>query len=323
MTYLAKLSNFVGKTFAVWVLLFAIIAYVQPGGFTWIAPHIALLLGVVMFGMGLTLTAADFKEVFKRPGDVAIGVGAQFVLMPLIALGLVYALRLPPEIAVGVILVGCCPGGTASTVMTYIARGDTALSVTITSVSTVLAPFLTPLLVWLMASQWLPVSFSDLFLSIVQIVIVPIVLGLFVRILFRKQVEASVRALPLVSVAAIVAIVGAVVAVNKENLAASGLLIFAAVMLHNLLGLAGGYGLAKLFNMEPVKQKAVAMEVGLQNSGLGAALAAAHFAPVAAVPSAIFSVWHNISGPILASWWRNKQTEHMTERETASIESRP
>ncbi|WP_164217249.1 bile acid:sodium symporter family protein [Virgibacillus sp. YIM 98842] len=306
MQKLANFSQFAGNTFAVWVLLFALIAYYSPETFTWIAPYISILLGVVMFGMGLTLTAEDFKEVFKRPKDVAIGAGAQFIIMPLIAYVLAIGFQLPPEVAVGVILVGCCPGGTASNVMTYLARGDTPLSVSVTAASTILAPIMTPLLVWILASQWLPVSAGALFWDIVQVVIIPIVLGITLRAFFSKQVEKSVQVLPLVSVIAIVAIVAAVVGGNQENIAATGLLIFAVVILHNILGLALGYLTAKIFGLEFKKQKALSMEVGLQNSGLGATLATAHFAPIAAVPSAIFSVWHNISGPILATYWRRK-----------------
>jgi bile acid:Na+ symporter, BASS family len=302
-----RLSSFVGNTFAVWVLLFAFLSFFLPSGFTWIAPYIVPLLGIIMFGMGLTLSANDFKEVFRRPKDVAIGVGAQFIIMPLLAFALATLLPVSPEVAVGVILVGCCPGGTSSNVMTYLSKGDTALSVSITAVSTILAPILTPLLVLLFASKWLAVSAGDLFLSIVKIVLVPIVLGLLVKYLFSKKVEASVKALPLVSVVAIVAIVAAVVSVNQQKIAETGAVIFAIVVLHNCIGYLLGYGLAKLFGMTPTKRRAVSIEVGMQNSGLGASLAAIHFSPLAAVPSAIFSVWHNISGPIIATIFRKQQ----------------
>ncbi len=307
MKSLERLSSFVGNTFAVWVLLFAFLSFFIPSGFTWIAPYIVPLLGIIMFGMGLTLSANDFKEVFRRPKDVAIGVGAQFVIMPLLAFALATLLPVSPEVAVGVMLVGCCPGGTSSNVMTYLSKGDTALSVSITAVSTVLAPILTPLLVLLFASKWLSVSAGDLFISIVKIVLVPIILGLVVKYLFGKKVEAGVKALPLVSVAAIVAIVAAVVSVNQEKIAETGAIIFAIVVLHNCIGYLIGYGLAKLFGMTPTKRRAVSIEVGMQNSGLGASLAAIHFSPLAAVPSAIFSVWHNISGPIIATIFRKQQ----------------
>ncbi|UFJ41674.1 bile acid:sodium symporter family protein [Brevibacillus humidisoli] len=301
MKTLERISQFVGNTFAVWVLLFTVLAFLYPSWFVGIAPYIVPLLGIIMFGMGLTLSTADFKEVFKRPKEVLLGVLAQFVIMPLLGFGLAVGLRLPPEVAVGVILVGCCPGGTASNVMTYLARGDVALSVAITSVSTLLAPLATPGLILLFASQWVPVDALGLFWSIVKVVIIPIALGLIVKMLFKRQAEAGVKALPLISVVAIVAIVAAVVAGSKESIASSGLMIFAVVVLHNLIGLALGYLIAKLFKLNLSKQKALSIEVGMQNSGLGAAIAAAHFSPLSAVPSALFSVWHNISGPIIAT----------------------
>ncbi|MGI8316792.1 bile acid:sodium symporter family protein [Halobacillus mangrovi] len=318
MKALERASNFVGSTFAIWVLLFAVLSFIIPSGFTWIAPYIVPLLGIIMFGMGLTLSKEDFKEVFKRPKDVAIGVGAQYTLMPLLAFLLVTILPVSPEVAVGVILVGCCPGGTSSNVMTYLSKGDTALSVSITAVSTLLAPLLTPVLVLLFASQWLPVSASALFLSIVKIVLVPILLGLTVKAIFRQKIQAGVKALPLVSVIAIVAIVAAVVSVNKAQIAETGATIFAIVVLHNALGYAAGYGLGKLFKMDPTKKRAVSIEVGMQNSGLGASLAAVHFSPLAAVPSAIFSVWHNISGPVIATIFR-KQKEKENAKESSDI----
>jgi len=303
MRTLERISTFTGNTFAIWVVLFGVIAFFYPEGFTWIAPHISLLLGVIMFGMGLTLSLDDFKGILKAPKSVIVGIVLQYTVMPLLAFGLATLFQLPPEVAVGVILVGCCPGGTASNVITYLARGNTALSVTITAFSTILAPILTPALTLLFASKWLPVSAGDMFLTIVQIILVPIVLGIIVRILFHKQVEKSVKALPLISVIGIVAVASAVVAVNTEHIATTGLLIFSVVILHNVLGLFIGFLLGKAFKLDYPDQKAVSIEVGMQNSGLGSALAIAHFAPVAAVPSALFSVWHNISGPLLATWW--------------------
>ncbi|MFQ3544052.1 bile acid:sodium symporter family protein [Halobacillus rhizosphaerae] len=307
MKTLEKVSHFAGSTFAIWVLLFAILSFIFPAGFTWIAPYIVPLLGIIMFGMGLTLSKKDFQEVFKRPKDVAIGVAGQFIFMPLIAFFLVSVLPVSTEVAVGVILVGCCPGGTSSNVMTYLSKGDTALSVSITAVSTLLAPFLTPALILLFASQWLPVSAGALFLSIVKIVLIPILLGLLVKAMLGNKIESGVKALPLVSVIAIVAIVGAVIGANQAKIAETGVVIFAIVILHNLIGYLAGYGLGKLFKMDPAKKRAVSIEIGMQNSGLGATLASVHFSPLAAVPSAIFSVWHNISGPIVATIFRKQK----------------
>lgn len=251
----------------------------------------------------------DFKGIVKAPKSVIVGVVAQYTIMPLLAFRLASVFQLPPEVAVGVILVGCCPGGTASNVMTFLARGNTALSVTITAFSTILAPILTPALTLLFASKWLPVSAADMFLSIVQIILIPIVLGIIVRIFFYKQVEKSEKALPLISVIGIVAVAAAVVAVNTDEIATTGLLIFSVVILHNILGLLIGFLLGKLLRLEFNDQKTISIEVGMQNSGLGSALALAHFAPIAAVPSALFSVWHNISGPLLATWWGKKSND--------------
>ncbi len=301
MGFVERISSFAGKTFTVWVLLFSVIAYVYPEHFTWIGAYVIPLLGIVMFGMGLTISASDFKEVFRRPKDVALGVIGHYLVMPLLAFLLAYFLELPPEIAVGVILVGCCPSGTASNVMVFLSRGDVALAVAIASVSTLLAPVVTPFLILLLASKWVDINIWSLFYSIIQVVIIPLALGLFVKKYFGKQAAASVKALPLVSVVAIVMIICGVVAGNQAKLASAGLIIFAVVVLHNVLGFLLGFLFARLCGMDLAKQKAVAMEVGMQNSGLGVAIATAHFSPLAAVPSAIFSVWHNISGSVLAS----------------------
>lgn len=306
---IARFSAFLGRTFAVWVIIFAALAYYFPDTFKVMAPYISILLGIVMFGMGLTLRAKDFSEVFTRPFDVIIGILGQFLIMPLTAYGLCMVLGLPDEIAVGVILVGCCPGGTASNVMTFLGKGDVPLSVTISSCTTIMAPIVTPALIYLFAHQWVEVDPWSMFMSIVQIVVLPIVAGVVINTLFGKYVRQAVSVLPLISVLAIVAIVASVVAVSQKQIAETGLLIFAVVVLHNGLGLALGYLLAKIFGMSLPKRKALSIEVGMQNSGLGVALAMAHFSPLSAVPSAIFSVWHNISGPILATIFANMKEE--------------
>ena len=315
MQTLAKLSAFFGKTFAFWVIAAAIIAFYLPETFKLLAPYISILLGIVMFGMGLTLRAKDFSEVVKRPIDVLIGIVGQFVIMPLLAYILCLVLNLSPEIAVGVILVDCCPGGTASNVMTFLSRGDVPLSVTISACTTVLAPVVTPALIYLFAQQWVQVDPVAMFMSIVYIMVLPIIAGVLINTFFGKFVRAAVPVLPLISVFAIVAIVCAVVAVSRNQIASTGLMIFAVVVLHNTLGLALGYLLAKLFKMDLKKQKALSIEVGMQNSGLGVALAMAHFNPLAAVPAAIFSVWHNISGPILATIFANMDDPNDKEDE--------
>lgn len=321
MRALIKLSTFIGNTFAVWVILFAALAFALPGGFTWISPYINLLLGIIMFGMGLTLKFKDFKQVVKAPKEVITLAVAQYTIMPLIAVGLVFLFQLPPEIAIGVILVGCSPGGTSSNVMTFLAKGNMALSVTATSVTTLLAPIVTPALTLLLASAWLPVSFSAMFISIIQIVLVPIALGVAVQYLLGSKVEQAVGVLPLISVIGIIGVITAVVSNNVENILTSGLLIFAVVILHNLLGYLTGFLLGKVLRFDLRDTKTLSIEVGMQNSGLAATLAATHFSPIAAVPGALFSVWHNISGSLAANWLSKLKTDSkMTEEDIETVE---
>ncbi len=303
MKSLASLAQFVGRTFAVWVLAVTAAAYFAPDLFRPIAPYIVWLLGMVMFGMGLTLAPGDFVEVARRPREVGLGMLAQFTVMPLVAFGLTRIVPMPPEVAAGVVLVGCCPGGTSSNVMTYLAKGDVALSVTLTTITTLMAPFVTPFLVWVFASQYLPVDAAAMFLSIVKVVLLPIAVGVAIKALLPGFARTLVPVLPLVSVTGIVLIVAAVVAVSQAKIAQSGLLIAAVVVVHNGVGYALGYLAGRLGGMRLPQRKAVAIEVGMQNSGLGAALAQAHFSPLAAVPSAIFSVWHNISGALIANYF--------------------
>lgn len=302
MQVISRISNIATSYFALWVIIFAIIAFFLPNYFTWIAPHVTLLLGIIMFGMGLTLTVDDFKRVFTAPKAVFIGAFAQYLFMPLTAFLLAKLLNLPAEVAAGVILVGSVPGGTASNVMTFLAKGNTALSVTMTAVTTLLAPILTPTMTYIYASQWLEVSFWAMFMSIVKVVLIPIVLGLVLRYLFDETVKKTMPVLPLISAIGIILVVMAVVSTSHERILTTGLLIFVVVILHNLLGYAIGYLIGKLFKFNLADTKALSIEIGMQNSGLAASLALVHFTPLAAIPGAIFSVWHNISGALLANW---------------------
>ncbi|MDX8163806.1 bile acid:sodium symporter family protein [Acinetobacter pittii] len=306
-----RFTQFIQKTFALWVIVFAVLALWQPEFFVWLKAYIPWILGIIMLGMGMTMTVDDFKGVLQSPKAVLIGVVAQFVVMPGLAYVLCKLFNLPPEIAVGVILVGCCPGGTASNVITYMAKGNVALSVACTSVSTLLAPVLTPAIFYLLASQWLKIDAASMFISISQVVLLPIVIGLILRTWLKRQVESYIQVMPLVSVIAIVAIVAAIIGGNKAAILQSGLLILAVVILHNGLGYLLGFTAARFFKLPYADSKAIAIEVGMQNSGLGVALAAVHFAasPITAVPSAIFSLWHNISGPALATYWASKHKQ--------------
>lgn len=311
MLAILKFSQLIQKTFALWVVLFSALAMWLPEAFIWLKAYIPWMLGIIMFGMGMTMSASDFKSVLQSPKAVGVGVAAQFIVMPALAFLLCKLFALPPEIAVGVILVGCCPGGTASNVITFMAKGNTALSVACTSVSTLLAPILTPAIFYVLASQWVDINALTMLLSVLQVVLIPILLGLVVRSMFQKQVEASIQLMPLVSVVAIVAIVAAIIGGSKAQILESGLLILGVVALHNGLGYLLGFWAAKLIKLPYADCKAISIEVGMQNSGLGVALAATHFAasPITAVPSAIFSLWHNISGSILASYWSGRSDQ--------------
>ncbi len=304
MNFLRKLSLFFSKHMAIIVIAMALLALFAPNAVGFIkTSYISILLGIVMFGMGLTLKPRDFRIVFSNPKDVIIGTVAQFLIMPLLAFILVKAFRLSPELAVGVILVGTCPGGTSSNVMTYLSKGDVALSVGMTAVSTILAPVMTPLLTYLYAGETVDVNMFDMFISIIEVVILPIVLGFVTNHFFSKFTEKAVDLLPLISTLAIVAIVGAVVSATASKLISSGLLILVIVILHNVLGYLLGYGAGLLMKMDTTKCRAVSIEVGMQNSGLATSLATVHFAqyPLATIPGAVFSVWHNVSGAILAN----------------------
>ena len=298
-----KLCHYISEYMGVLVLLSAIAALAFPEVFRVLKPTVINpLLGVIMFGMGLTLKADDFRIVFSRPKDVIIGCLAQFTVMPLLAWSLARLFALDEALTVGVVLVGCCPGGTASNVITYLAKGDLALSVGMTGVSTLLAPVLTPLLVLLLAGQTVDVNVVGMLLSILWVVILPIAAGLLVKRLWPRQTSAATAYLPALSTLAICAIVLIVIAANAAKLLSSGLVVILVVMLHNVGGLAIGYGIGTLLGMPASKRKAVSIEVGMQNSGLASSLATLHFAayPMATIPGAIFSVWHNISGAIVA-----------------------
>ena len=231
MQTLEQLSNFVSRYMALFVILIAGISLFQPWTFIWTVPWITILLGVVMFGMGMTLRFADFKLVLQRPRDVFIGTVAQFGIMPLLAWALAHAFALPPELATGVILVGTCPGGTSSNVMTYLARGDVALSVSMTMASTILAPIMTPLLTLWLAGQWIDIPAEKMMISIAQVVIAPIILGILINHFFERPVQKAIKILPLISVIAIVLIVGGVVSANAERIIETGALIMLVVLI--------------------------------------------------------------------------------------------
>lgn len=282
-----------------------------PGTFSGWAPNVPYLLGVVMFCMGLTMTPRDFSGVAKRPWAVALGLVAHYVIMPGLGWLIAHALGLSPQLAAGVILVGCAPSGTASNVVTYLARGDVALSVSVATVSTVLAPLVTPPLTLLLAGEFLPVDAESMVTDILKTVLLPVVGGLVVRLVAGRFVQRALGLLPWLSAVTIGVIVAIVVAASADAIKSAAALVLLAVVLHNGLGLALGYGAGKLARLGAPASRAMAFEVGMQNSGLAASLAAAHFSPLAALPAAVFSVWHNVSGAVVAAWmaYRARRTE--------------
>jgi bile acid:Na+ symporter, BASS family len=287
----------------------SVVAVVFPEVLTPLRPAIVPLLGVVMFGMGMTLVFADFKRVFLQPLTIGLGVLLQYLLMPLIAWLLSQLLQLPLPLMAGLVLVGSCPGGTASNVICYLARGDVALSIILTSVTTIMAVFMTPLLTWLYIGQKVPVPVVAMMVSILKIIIIPVLLGLLVNQWLGKSLEKIKRSFPLVSTLAIILIIGIIMAHNHAQLSQLAFPIIIAVILHNGFGLAGGYFIARFLGFDEKICRTLAIEVGMQNSGLGVALADRYFSAMAALPGAVFSVWHNISGAVLAGIWSRQNAQ--------------
>lgn len=324
MKTLKQIASFFSKNMAVIAIVFTVFAYFVDNSFTsWVGNAAVLggiinvnnLLMVVMFGMGLTLKLSDFAVVFARPKDIILGELSQFLIMPLLGFLLCVIFQLPAELAVGVILVGCCPGGTSSNVMTYMAKSDVPLSVGMTAVSTILAPFLTPALTGLYVGLYtstsaeaaITVDLLSMFVSIIKIVIIPIGLGLIINHFFEKVTQVLVDILPLISCIAICIIIGYVIDANSAKLFANGALIILVVVLHNCCGYGLGFLIGKLVKLPDEKRNAIAIEVGMQNSGMATSLAATCFPSLAlaTVPGAIFSAWHNISGAIIANLMAN------------------
>jgi BASS family bile acid:Na+ symporter len=295
------------QLFPVWALCLSCIAFVASDFLSSFEEAIVPLLTLVMFMMGLTLTQKDFKRISKEPKAVFIGVLLQFLLMPVLALTLAGMLQLSNQLTAGMVLVGSCAGGTASNVMTYLAKGDVALSISMTMASTLIGVFATPFLCAFYLTETVSVDTPGMLLSIMQMVFLPVFAGVIVNHLLQTQVVKFERFLPSLSILLILCIIAIVVALNSERLVDIGLLTLVAVILHNSLGLASGFFVSRLFGFNLKQSHTIAIEVGMQNSGLGVALALQYFSPTAALPGALFSVWHNVSGSILASAWGKKR----------------
>ncbi len=294
------------RLFPLWAILVSAAALAVPAPFAAAQPAVLPLLSLVMLGMGLTLAPADFRGVLAMPRLVAIGVALQYTVMPLGAALVSRLLALPPEQALGMVLVGAASGGTASNVITYLARGNVALSVTMTAVSTLLAVALTPAWTLALAGRATPVPVAGLVQTVALVAVGPVLAGMLLRHVAGAAAERFTAVFPAMSVAAVCLIIGIIVGLNAGRVAAVGPLLALAVVLHNGLGLAAGYGLARLAGAPVREARTLAIEVGMQNSGLAVALALKFFTPMAALPGAMFSLWHNVSGALLAGWWASR-----------------
>lgn len=305
------------SAFPLWIILGCLWAWFQPPAWTWFKPYIEPGLGVIMLGMGLTLRFSDFAKVARQPRSIVIGVGLQFLIMPFAAWAIARAFHLEPGLAIGLILVGCCPGGTASNVICYLARANVPLSVLLTLTSTTAAIVATPLLTRWLAGAWLPVDALALFKSMLQIVLIPLTAGIAINSTLQKNprsrsIHRWIDAIgPLVSVIVIVLIVSCIVGLKKPEIARAAAPLFISVFLLHIAGFLFGYLLARLLGCPEALRRTVSIEVGMQNSGLGAALATKHFTQyaLAPVPAAISAVYHCLIGSLLAAWWRSRPSK--------------
>lgn len=305
-----KLCKLITGYFPLWVVVGSALAYFYPDPVKPLGAYVPYYLGIVMLSMGLTMTVGDFKLVLSRPRDVVWGVVPRYLIMPLVAFAIAKLLGLSPALSAGLILVGCCPSAVASNLMSFLSKGDTALSITVSSVNTILAPVLTPAIFLLLAGSMVPVDSGAMLADIAKVVLFPICMGLAIRRLFDQYIHKILFLMPAISTIALMFIITTGVAMNAGRLANVAVLAFAAVALHNASGLLLGFLTArKLGGLSMYKSKAIAFEIGMENSGLAVALAIAHLDPMAAIPGAIFSAWHNLTGSALATYWAKRATD--------------
>lgn len=315
--------NRFNANFPLWAVLLSIAAFFFSEGFSQLQALIVPLLALIMFVMGLNLTREDFLRIANDPKPVFIGVVLQFLLMPLLALTLSAMLQLSSQLTAGMVLVGSCAGGTASNVISYLAKADLALSISMTVTSTLIGVIATPFLCSFYLSQTIEVDSMSMLVSILQMVFLPVAAGTLVNHFANESVSRIKDYLPTVSILMILLIIAIVVALNSGRLIEVGLLTLLAVVIHNIGGLAGGFYLSRLLGLDLKQSHTIAIEVGMQNSGLGVALALQFFSATAALPGALFSVWHNISGSLLASHWAKKREslEYILIEESATNRS--
>lgn len=302
---LQTLSATLARRTPAFITLVAVFAYFFPGSFSWVHGYTqTAILGVIMLTMGMTLSASDFRTLASRPWDIAVGSLAQFTIMPLVAFGIVHLLDLPRGIAVGLVLVGCCPGGVSSNIMSFLCKGDVAFSVGMTTVSTLLAPLATPLLMYCLAGEMIEVDRAGMFKSVLAVTIIPVGAGFLLNHFFgsRGGYAEAMKVMPGVAVVALACIVGGVTAVHGAKFVTCGAWVFLAVLIHNALGYVLGYASGLLARFSRAKKRTVSIEVGMQNAGLATVLAARHFpaCPEASIAAAVSCVWHSVSGALLA-----------------------
>ncbi|WP_319783051.1 bile acid:sodium symporter family protein [Oceanisphaera sp. IT1-181] len=305
--------GFITQLFPLWALLLSTLAFFQPQLFVGIKGQIVPLLTLIMLCMGLTLSISDFRNVLASKKALLVGVILQFSVMPVVALLIALLFGFDAELTVGMLLVGSVAGGTSSNVMCYLAKGDTALSISMTAISTLLGVVMTPVLVALLVGQSIDVPVQSMLISLLQVVVAPVLLGVVLNYVLGGVVKRVEPILPLLSMVAIVLIISIVVALNVDNIAHIGGIVALAVILHNSCGLLLGYGITALMGFDKKTCRTIAFEVGLQNSGLATALAMKFFSPAAALPGTLFSVWHNISGSLLAGYWAKKPLTEKAE----------
>ncbi|HBP63374.1 MAG TPA: symporter [Desulfosporosinus sp.] len=316
MNNLEKIATKITKLFPLWLIVFSGLAFIYPDPLKSQGYLVTYLLGVIMLGMGMSMTVEDFKLVLSRPKDVITGIVLRYTIMPIVGLLVAKLLGLPPALAAGLILVGCCPSGTASNVMSFLAKADTTLSVTVSSFNIILAPLLLPATFLLLAGGDIHVNATAMFLDVSKVVLLPVTSGMILRYFFSAALDRIMKIVPVISVIAIIWAIGIVVAISASKLATVAIVAFVAVALHNAIGLALGYGASKAIGMGENQARAITFEVGIEMSGLAVVLALAHLDPLAAVPGAIFSVWHNLTGSALAGYWANKPGKTESPKDT-------
>lgn len=321
-------SRLKGFSFTVWVIAAVAISMIYPGYITEIGGYdtegfIVPLIQLIMFGMGTTMGIRDFQGVLKMPKGVIVGLVSQFTIMPILAISLALLMDFPPEIAAGIVLIGSSPSGVSSNIITFLAKGNLALSITLTAFTTILAPFLTPMLMKLLAGQFIPIDSFQMMISIIKMIFVPIVAGMVFNKIFKDKAGWMHTAMPFVAMAANVIIIAVIVAAGRDSLLEIGLLLLLAAIIHNASGYVLGYWGCRLFKMNKVDSRTIAIEVGMQNGGMAAGIASelGKAATLGLFP-AIFGTWMDISGSFLANWWRTAPTDE-DDASKLSVEPQP